>query len=106
MEHVRPVLVVNKVDRVLREQGLTPEQCYDAVATIIDAFNTLVEAYQPDPAVVGSWRVGEFQCPGAYWRRRTSLRARRDHRKCMGVNRHARSSFTPPPTHPPSVLLP
>ena len=64
VEFVRPVLVINKMDRVLREQGLSPEQAYDSVCTIVDAFNTLVEAYQPDPALVGSWRVGT--CAGQF----------------------------------------
>ncbi len=34
-EHVKPVLVVNKVDRVLREQGLSPEECYDSIAGVV-----------------------------------------------------------------------
>ena len=56
-EYVRPVLVVNKCDRVLREQGLTPEQCFDAVSAIVDKFNGLVDAYQPPKDVVGDWQV-------------------------------------------------
>ncbi len=61
-EYVRPVLVVNKVDRVLREQALSPEQCFDAVSVIVDKFNALVDAYQPPREQVGNWQVRYSRC--------------------------------------------
>ena len=42
-ERVRPVLFINKVDRMMKELKLTPEQMQQRFLKIIDSFNDLIE---------------------------------------------------------------
>jgi len=44
-ERVRPVLFINKVDRLIKELKLTPEEIQDKFARIINDFNTLIDTY-------------------------------------------------------------
>lgn len=44
-ERVRPVLYINKIDRLIKELRLTPEKMQEALATIVSAFNGLIETY-------------------------------------------------------------
>ncbi|OLS27505.1 MAG: Elongation factor 2 [Candidatus Heimdallarchaeota archaeon LC_3] len=46
-EHVRPVLYINKVDRLITEMRLKPEDAYEQFKKIIDQFNTLIQTYAP-----------------------------------------------------------
>jgi elongation factor 2 len=44
-ERVKPVLFINKVDRLVRELKLTPNEIQDKVLRIIRDFNSLIEIY-------------------------------------------------------------
>ncbi|MHA2105608.1 MAG: GTP-binding protein [Candidatus Hodarchaeales archaeon] len=46
-EHVRPVLYINKVDRLITEMRLKPEDAYEQFKRIIDQFNALIQTYAP-----------------------------------------------------------
>lgn len=45
-EQVKPILVINKMDRYIFELQLTPEETYNRIATIINNMNNLVSTYQ------------------------------------------------------------
>jgi len=55
-ERVRPVLYINKVDRLIKELKLTPEQIQEKVARIIRDFNELIELYG-EPEFKDKWKV-------------------------------------------------
>ena len=55
-ERVRPVLIINKVDRLITEMRMAPENAYEQFKKIISEFNTLVETYAP-PEFKKKWRV-------------------------------------------------
>ena len=44
-ERVRPVLYINKVDRLILEMRMTPDAAYDRFLKIIDDFNNLISTY-------------------------------------------------------------
>ena len=44
-ERVKPVLYINKIDRLIKELKLTPQQIEEKVARIIKDFNGLIETY-------------------------------------------------------------
>ncbi|MFW9778307.1 MAG: GTP-binding protein [Candidatus Heimdallarchaeota archaeon] len=47
IERVRPVLIINKVDRLITEMRMSPEDAYEQFKKIIKEFNTLIETYAP-----------------------------------------------------------
>jgi len=55
-ERVRPVLYINKIDRLIKELKLTPEQIQEKVARIIKDFNGLIELYG-EPEFKDKWKV-------------------------------------------------
>ena len=55
-ERVRPVLIINKVDRLITEMRMTPDNAYEQFKKIIRDFNILVETYAP-PEYKKIWRV-------------------------------------------------
>jgi elongation factor 2 len=55
-ERVRPVLIINKVDRLITEMRMSPEKAYEQFKKIISNFNTLIETYAP-PEYKKTWRV-------------------------------------------------
>ncbi len=55
-ERVRPVLMINKVDRLITEMRLPPEDAYDRFKEIIRDFNNLVQTYAP-PEFKEKWQV-------------------------------------------------
>jgi len=59
-ERVRPVLIINKVDRLITEMRMAPEDAYEQFKKIIKDFNTLIETYAP-PEFKKSWRVDPRQ---------------------------------------------
>lgn len=44
-ERVKPVLFINKVDRLIKELKLTPEKMQETLAGVVSNFNQLVETY-------------------------------------------------------------
>ena len=55
-ERVRPVLMINKIDRLITEMRLPPEQAYEQFRKIISEFNVLVETYA-QPEFKNAWQV-------------------------------------------------
>jgi len=55
-ERVRPILFINKVDRLIKEIKLTPEEIQRKFAKIIVRINTLIEKYAP-PEHKKDWQV-------------------------------------------------
>ncbi len=55
-EHVKPILFINKVDRLIREVKLTPEAMQERFIKIIAAVNTLIERLIPEQHK-GKWAV-------------------------------------------------
>ncbi|MEM3108540.1 MAG: elongation factor EF-2 [Candidatus Bathyarchaeia archaeon] len=56
-ERVRPVLYINKIDRLIKELKLTSEQIQEKISRIIRDFNNLVEMYA-EPEFKDVWKVG------------------------------------------------
>jgi elongation factor 2 len=55
-ERVKPVLFINKVDRLVRELKLTPSEIQDKILRIIRDFNSLIEVYG-EPEFKDKWKV-------------------------------------------------
>jgi len=55
-ERVRPVLYVNKIDRLIKELKLTPDQIQEKIARIIKDFNGLIDLYG-EPEFRDNWKV-------------------------------------------------
>ncbi len=55
-ERVRPVLFINKVDRLIAEMGLSPNEIQGKFIRIIDDFNSLIDTYG-EPEFRKKWKV-------------------------------------------------
>ncbi len=55
-EKAKPVLFINKVDRLLTELKLTPQQTFDRLLKLINDVNKLIDGYAPEE-FAGKWRV-------------------------------------------------
>jgi elongation factor 2 len=55
-ERVRPVLYINKVDRLIKELRLTPEKIQAKLMRIINDFNKLIDMYA-EPQFQEQWKV-------------------------------------------------
>ena len=47
-ERVRPVLYINKIDRLIKELRLTPEEMQENLANVVSSFNELIDTYAED----------------------------------------------------------
>jgi elongation factor 2 len=59
-ERVKPILFINKVDRLVEELKLTPEQVQDRFARIVTDFNNILESYSEAP-FRKRWKVSPAQ---------------------------------------------
>lgn len=48
-ERIKPVLIINKIDRAILEQKLKPEELYQRLRKIIDDVNSLISIYTDNP---------------------------------------------------------
>ncbi|MEM1690397.1 MAG: elongation factor EF-2 [Thermofilaceae archaeon] len=55
-EYVRPLLFINKVDRLIKELRLSPQEIQQRFVEIVRDFNVLVEMYA-DPEFKDKWKV-------------------------------------------------
>ena len=55
-ERVRPVLFINKVDRLIKELRLSPSEIQQRIVNIVKEFNGLIEMYA-DPEFKDKWKV-------------------------------------------------
>jgi ribosome assembly protein 1 len=58
VEHIRPILVINKIDRLITELQLSPEEAFDRMTKLVEQVN----------AVVGSFFAGERMEEDLRWR--------------------------------------
>lgn len=58
IEHIRPVLVINKIDRLITELQLSPDEAFDRLTKLVEQVN----------AVVGSFFAGERMEEDLKWR--------------------------------------
>ncbi len=64
-ERVRPVLFINKVDRLITELQFTEEQIQRKLDRIIGAFNDLIELYT-EPQFSNQWTISTSHCNVAF----------------------------------------
>ncbi|MDP7285270.1 MAG: elongation factor EF-2 [Candidatus Nitrosopelagicus sp.] len=55
-ERVRPVLYINKIDRLIKELRLTPEDMQEKLANVVTSFNNLIDTYA-EPEYKEKWKV-------------------------------------------------
>jgi elongation factor 2 len=55
-ERVRPVLYINKIDRLIKELRLTPEKMQEHLVNIVTDFNRLIDIYA-EPEYKEQWKV-------------------------------------------------
>jgi elongation factor 2 len=55
-ERVRPVIYINKIDRLIKELRLSPEKMQDWLFNIVKEFNRLIETYA-EPEYRQKWKV-------------------------------------------------
>ncbi len=55
-ERVRPVLYINKIDRLIKELKLTPDKMQVWLANIVNEFNNLIDIYA-EPEFKSKWKV-------------------------------------------------
>ena len=55
-ERVRPVLYINKIDRLVKELRLTPDKMQEWLAKIVSGFNNLITIYA-EPEFKEKWKV-------------------------------------------------
>ena len=55
-ERVKPVLYINKIDRLIKELRLTPEKMQETLANLVANFNGLIETYA-EPEYREKWKV-------------------------------------------------
>jgi len=55
-ERVKPVLFINKVDRLIKELRLTPDKMQETLAAVVSNFNQLIDTYG-EPEYKEKWKV-------------------------------------------------
>ena len=55
-EYVRPVLFINKIDRLIKELRLSPQEIQQKLVQIVKEFNELIEMFAP-PEFKDKWKV-------------------------------------------------
>ena len=55
-ERVRPVLYINKIDRLIKELRLPPEAMQEKLANVVTSFNNLIDTYA-EPEYKEKWKV-------------------------------------------------
>ncbi len=55
-EKVKPLLYINKIDRLIKELRLSPQEVQDRLMKIIRDFNAMIETYA-DPEFKAAWKV-------------------------------------------------
>ena len=82
MEHLRPILVINKIDRLITEIQLTPMEAYTHISKLLEQVN----------AIMGSFFAGERMEDDLKWRERAE---RRQAAKAQNSNDSASTGIAP-----------
>ncbi|KAI5478508.1 ribosome assembly protein 1 [Pseudohyphozyma bogoriensis] len=61
LSHLRPLLVINKIDRLVTELKLTPTEAYHHLARIIEDVNAVVGSFYASERMEDDWRWREKQ---------------------------------------------
>ncbi len=56
-ERVKPILFINKIDRLIRDLKLTSEEIQNKISRIIRDFNAIIENYG-EPSFKDEWKIG------------------------------------------------
>lgn len=56
-ERIKPILMVNKIDRCILEKQLEPEELYQHLWKVIDRVNSVVDTYKDDSCPMGDLTV-------------------------------------------------
>lgn len=56
-EKIKPVLMINKVDRSMLELELTPEELYKNLQRIVENINVLIATYNSEDSPMGNIQV-------------------------------------------------
>ncbi len=64
-ERVKPVLYINKIDRLIKELRLTPEKTQAWLTNIVNEFNRLIDTYA-EPEYRQKWKVSVQDCSVAF----------------------------------------
>lgn len=56
-EKIKPVLMINKVDRSMLELELTPEELYKNLQRIVEDINVLIATYNSEDSPMGNIQV-------------------------------------------------
>ena len=58
MERIKPVLMINKLDRGIFEKQLDGEELYQNLMRIVESVNVILATYGGDDTVMGDLTVG------------------------------------------------
>ena len=61
LSHLRPILVINKIDRLVTELKLSPSEAYHHLARIIEDVNAIVGSFYAGERMEDDWRFRERQ---------------------------------------------
>ena len=61
-ERIKPVLVINKVDRAVFEKQLGPEELFRSLRSVINSVNAVVSIYAEDDSPMGNLTVSLCVC--------------------------------------------
>ena len=61
LSHLRPILVINKVDRLVTELKLSPTEAYHHLSRIIEDVNAIVGSFYAGERMEDDWRWREKQ---------------------------------------------
>ena len=61
-ERIRPVLMINKLDRGIFEVQLSPEELYLRLRRIVESVNVIIATYGGEDGPMGDIMVGCFGC--------------------------------------------
>ena len=57
---VKPVVLLDYMNRVVWEMSLDKEDAYQTLHRIIESINVIIATYCDEDAVHGNWQVGDF----------------------------------------------
>ena len=56
-ERIKPVLVINKVDRAVFEKQLAPEELFSSLRAVVNKVNEVISVYAEEDSPMGSLTV-------------------------------------------------
>ena len=96
-EHLKPLLVINKIDRLVMELKMTPGEAYTHLSKLLEQVN----------AVIGSFYQGERMEEDLLWRERVEERVAKAaaEKQAKEEKRAAKSNVTGPSAEDPTSII-